>query len=104
MSELSKLGEALIDEAIEAGKLTPPEKGAEIDLDGYFAAPANWRMGFSLLKGQGFTPPEIELLKKAEVLEARLEETASAAERLELRREIEELRVRFQMALERLRG
>jgi hypothetical protein len=103
MSALSKLGEARIDEAIASGELAPPPAGTELDLESYFQAPADWRSGFAMLKGNGFVPPEIELLKQAEKLEAELADGASAVERIRLRREIDELHVRFRMALERLR-
>jgi hypothetical protein len=103
MSALSKLGEARIDEAIASGELTPPPPGTPLDLEAYFQAPAGWRQGFAMLKGQGFAPPEIELLKQAEKLEGELANSADAAGRIRLRREIDELRVRFRMAVERMR-
>ena len=103
MSALSKLGEARIDEAIASGDLTPPPPGTALDLEAYFQAPAGWRSGFAMLKGHGFAPPEIELLKQAEKLEGQLADSSDATERIRLRREIEELRVRFRMALERMR-
>jgi hypothetical protein len=103
MSALSKLGEARIDEAIASGELTPPAPGTSLDLEAYFQAPAGWRSGFAMLKGQGFAPPEIELLKQAEKLEGELADTSDAAGRIRLRREIDELRVRFRMAVERMR-
>ena len=104
MSALSKLGEARIDEAIASGELTPPPAGTELDLEAYFQAPAGWRSGFAMLKGHGFAPPEIELLKQAEKLESQLAERGDAIERMRLRREIDELRVRFRMAIERMRS
>lgn len=93
MSALSKLGEARIDEAIASGELTPPAPGTALDLEAYFQAPAGWRSGFAMLKGQGFAPPEI----------GELADSADAATRIRLRREIDELRVRFRMAVERMR-
>ena len=103
MSALSKLGEARIDEAIASGELVPPSAGTTLDLESYFQAPADWRSGFAMLKGHGFVPPEIELLKQAEALEGDLADCGDAAERIRLRREIDELRVRFRMAVERMR-
>ncbi|MCW1887220.1 DUF1992 domain-containing protein [Luteolibacter flavescens] len=104
MSALSKLGEARIDEAIASGELTPPAPGTELDLEAYFQAPAEWRQAFSMLRGNGFAPPEVELLKQADRLESQLGDCRDPAERIRLRREIDELRVRFRMALERMRA
>jgi len=103
MSALSKLGEARIDDAIASGELTPPPPGVVLDLEAYFQAPDGWRSGFAMLKGHGFAPPEIELLKQAEKLEGQLADSVDPAGRLLLRREIDELRVRFRMAIERMR-
>jgi hypothetical protein len=103
MSSLSKLGEARIDEAIASGELTPPPPGTELDLEAYFQSPGGWRAGFAMLKGNGFAPPEIELLKHAEKLEGKLTDCGDPSERIRLRREIDELRVRFRMAIERMR-
>lgn len=103
MSELSKLGEALIDEAIATGKLRPPPVGTPLDLESYFQTPEGWRAAFSMLKGNGFAPPEVELLKRAEKLEEELAGLPDVATRLKLRREIEELRTSFRMAVERLK-
>jgi hypothetical protein len=57
-----------------------------------------------MLQGNGFAPPEIELLKEVEKQEGQLADRGDAAERMRLRREIEELRVRFRMAIERMRS
>ena len=103
MSELSKLGEALIDEAIASGELRPPPPGTPVDLESYFQTPAEWRAGFAMLRGNHFVPPEVELLKQAEALETEFADCADAAERIRLRNRISELRAQFQMALERMR-
>lgn len=103
MSELSKLGESLFDEAIASGQLKPPESGVEGDLEAYFAVPEELRMGMSVLKGQGFVPPEVELLKQAAQLEESLANCEDEEAQRGLRREIEKLRVQFRIAAERLR-
>ncbi len=103
-NEFSRMGETLIDEAIASGELRPPEPGTPVDLDAYFQMPADWRAGYAMLRGNGFVPPEIGLLKQAEDLQEVLEGCADPRERMRLRAEIEELRVGFQMAVERLRA
>lgn len=102
MSILSKLGEARIDEAIASGELQPPPPGTELDLESYFATPEGWRAAFSMLKGNGFLPPEMELLKKAAELEEELAGCGDARTRVKLRRQIDELRTGFRLARERM--
>ena len=102
MSALSKLGEARIDEAIASGELQPPPPGTELDLESYFNTPEGWRAAFSMLKGHGFLPPEMELLKKAAELEDELAGCGDAQARVKLRRQIEELRTGFRLARERM--
>ena len=102
MSALSKLGEARIDEAIASGELQPPPPGTELDLESYFNTPEGWRAAFSMLKGHGFLPPEMELLKKAAELEDELAGCGAAQARVKLRRQIEELRTGFRLARERM--
>ena len=102
MSALSKLGEARIDEAIASGELRPPPPGTSLDLESYFAVPGEWRAAFAMLKGQGFVPPELELLKRAAELEEELAGCGDAQARVKLRREIDELRTGYRMARERM--
>lgn len=103
MNPLSQLAEAKIDEAIAEGRLAPPPAGTELDLESYFAAPAAWRSTFAMLKGNGFVPPEVELLRRAAGLEDELAGSADPEERRRLRLEIESARTAFRMALDRLR-
>lgn len=103
MNPLSQLAEAKIDEAIAEGRLAPPPAGTELDLESYFAAPAEWRSTFAMLKGQGFVPPEVELLRRAADLEEELAGTSDPEERCRLRLQIESARTAFHMALDRFR-
>jgi hypothetical protein len=102
MSALSKLGEARIDEAIASGELQPPPPGTGLDLESYFKTPEGWRAAFSMLKGHGFLPPEMELLKKAAELEKDLAGCGDAQARIALGRRIDELRTGFRVARERM--
>lgn len=103
MSPLAQLGEALIDQAIASGQLQPPPPGTHLNLETYFQTPESWRAAHSMLKGHGFLPPEMEQLKRAAALEEDLAACADPAERIRIRRQIEELRTSFRLALERLR-
>jgi len=99
MSALHQLGRIRIDEAIADGSLAPPAAGTRLDLDAYFRTPAAWRSGFALLRGQGFRPPELDLLKQAHELEQTLPELPPEKQAA-TRRRIEELRVQFRLASE----
>ena len=74
-----------------------------MDLESYFNTPEEWRAAFSMLKGNGFVPPEVEMLKKAAGLEGALASCGDPRERVKMRREIDELRTAFRMAGERLK-
>ena len=85
-----KLIEEKIREAMEKGEFDNlPGKGKPLDLDAYFATPADLRLGYSVLKSAGCLPVEVELQNEIEALKARLsvcdDERAGEA----LRKEIE---------------
>lgn len=54
--------------------------GAPIDLSDYFATPEHLRAGYALLKGAGFCPAEVELLRQIRELESRLESSRKASD------------------------
>jgi len=69
-----KLIEEKIREAMEAGEFDNlPGKGKPINLDDYFAAPADLRLGYSVLKSSRCLPEEVELRKEIEALKTELE-------------------------------
>ncbi|MEM1084617.1 MAG: DnaJ family domain-containing protein [Verrucomicrobiota bacterium] len=102
-SPLSKLGESMIDEAIANGSLTPPPEDTPLDLEAYFRTPEAWRGAHSMLKSNGFAPPEIEFLKEAAELEESLATISCPDQRRGLRNRIDQYCVRFRLATERLR-
>lgn len=105
MSMFEKLAEARIEEAIASGELVPPAGGAgPLDLDAYFATPAEWRSGHAMLKNHGFAPPEVEAMKRVAALEERLAAAMDPAERSRLSLELQSCRTSFAMGLERMRG
>lgn len=65
--------EEIIREAMEKGEFDNlPGKGKPLDLEAYFATPADVRLGYSVLKSAGCLPMEVELQKEIESLKARL--------------------------------
>jgi len=85
-----KLIEEKIREAMEKGEFDDlPGKGKPLDLDAYFATPADLRLGYSVLKSAGCLPVEVELQKEIESLKARLSVCDDERERQSLRKEID---------------
>ena len=85
-----KLIEEKIREAMEKGEFDNlPGKGKPLDLDAYFATPADLRLGYSVLKSAGCLPIEVELQNEIESLKARLSACDDERERQALRKEIE---------------
>jgi hypothetical protein len=85
-----KLIEEKIREAMEKGEFDNlPGKGKPLDLDAYFATPADLRLGYSVLKSAGCLPIEVELQNEIESLKARLDVCDDERERHALRKEID---------------
>src|SRR5215475_1576564 len=85
-----KLIEEKIREAMENGEFyNLPGKGRPLDLDAYFATPADLRLGFSVLKSACCLPVEVELQNEIESLKARLSVCDDERERQALRKGIE---------------
>lgn len=104
MSIFEKIAEARIDEAIAVGELTSPEGSfGPLDLESYFATPAEWRSAHAMLKSHGFAPPEVDAMKRVAQLEAKLAITDDAAQHARLSLEIQSCRTSFAMGMERMR-
>jgi hypothetical protein len=85
-----KFIEEKIREAMEKGEFDNlPGKGKPLDLDAYFATPADLRLGYSVLKSAGCLPVEVELQNEIDSLKARLDVCDGERERQALRKEIE---------------
>ncbi len=68
-----KLIEEKIREAMEAGEFDNlPGEGKPIDLEAYFATPAELRLSYSVLKSARCLPEEVELRKEIESLTEQL--------------------------------
>ena len=100
-----KLVEQKIREAQEAGEFDRLEgAGRPVNLDAYFATPEELRAGYAVLKNAGVLPEEAAVLKEANELAARLEDCRDAAERERLKRAIHDLKLKYDLLVERYRG
>ncbi len=100
---LEKLLDEQIRKAIENGEFDDLEgAGKPLDLDAYFAAPADVRAGWSLLKNNDFVPEEVGLLKEIADLRDRLK-CCRDDERPTLSKRLNERSVALSMILERNR-
>jgi Domain of unknown function (DUF1992) len=98
------LAEMKIRAAIEAGEFDRlPNAGSRLDLEPYFAMPADLRMAYSVLKNANCLPEEVHLMNDV----ARLEAEAAAApdgSAEGLSSALQAARLRLALALERLRA
>lgn len=70
--------------------------------DGYDDTPAELRMGMKILKDAGVVPPEVEAMREAAELEARMNACADDAERRRLQQQLSEMRQAIALRLEGL--
>ncbi|MGE0133191.1 MAG: DUF1992 domain-containing protein [Blastocatellales bacterium] len=85
-----KIIEEKIREAMEKGEFDNlPGKGKPLDLEAYFATPADLRLGYSVLKSAGCAPVEVELQKEIETLKAQLAACDDERKRQALGKEFE---------------
>jgi membrane peptidoglycan carboxypeptidase len=100
-----KLVEQKIREAQEAGEFDRLEgAGRPINLDAYFSTPEELRAGYAVLKNAGVLPEEAAVLKEINERAARLDESRDPDERQRLRREIADLKLKYDLLVERYRG
>ena len=85
-----KLAEEKIKEAIDNGEFDNlPGKGKPLDLESYFATPADVRLGYSVLKSAGCVPEEVALMKEIESLKEKLVVCEREDEKKRIEKEIE---------------
>lgn len=102
MDPIEKIAEEKIKAAMENGEFDNlPGRGKPLDLRDYFAAPAHLRMAFSLLKNAGIVPEEVRLKKEIEELRERRNVAREETEIARLNREINQKTVWLNMLLER---
>jgi Domain of unknown function (DUF1992) len=70
--------------------------------DGYDETPAELRMGMKILKDAGVVPPEVEAMREAAALEARLHACTDETERRVLQQQLSEKRQAIALRLEGL--
>ena len=96
-----KLIEEIIREAMEKGEFDNlPGKGKPLDLDAYFATPADVRLGYSVLKSAGCVPAEVELQKEIETLNSRLAACDDEGQRQAIKKEIESRTLKLNLMLD----
>ena len=100
-----EIAEARIREAFEAGEFDDlPGMGRPLDLEGYFATPSSWRMGFSVLRSAGVVPEEVELRREISRLQALQERLTEERERAAVARRIAELEAVYDLKMRKYRG
>ena len=100
--KFDKIVEEKIREAMEAGEFDNIEgSGRPVNLEAYFATPEDLRAGYSVLKNAGVVPEEAQLLKEIDETRRELEKTRDAGRRTELGRRLRELRLKFDLIVER---
>ncbi len=80
-----------------------PGKGKPLDLTAYFDTPEDLRLAFSLLKGAGVLPAEVEILQEIAALKEKAGSATDRAEIAGLNRQIQNLQLKFNTSLDRLR-
>ena len=88
---LDRVVDEMIRDAMARGEFDNlPGAGKPQDLDSYFAAPEDLRMAWSVLKNAGYLPEEVQLMKDIAASRARLAAAPSDAERVKLKKELDE--------------
>ncbi len=96
--------EERIREAIERGEFDNLEgAGKPLDLDDYFAAPEDLRMGHSVLKSAKIVPEEVDRLKEIGELKEQIKSCADAGKKKGLIKILNEKTLAFDLVMERNR-
>ncbi|HEX8290452.1 MAG TPA: DUF1992 domain-containing protein, partial [Pyrinomonadaceae bacterium] len=94
-----------IREAQQAGEFDRLEgAGRPVDLEAYFNTPEGLRAGYAVLKNAGVLPEEAAVLRELNETAARLEACRDERERERLRRAVRDLRLKYDLLVERARG
>jgi hypothetical protein len=97
------IGEHLRESETQGELASAPSYGKPLCFgDGYDQTPAELRMGMKILKDAGVVPPEVEAMREAAALEARLQACTDDAERRLLQRQLSDKRQAIALRLEAL--
>lgn len=100
-----KLVEQKIREAQEAGEFDHLEgAGRPVNLEAYFNTPEELRAGYAVLKHAGVLPEEAAVLKELNEAAARLQDCRDEAERERLSRVVRDLKLKYDLWVERNGG
>lgn len=96
--------EEKIRKSIENGEFDDlPGKGQPLNLDNYFATPAEWRASFSLLKNANVLPEMLDLHCEIERLRLRFEKASDPEEKMQIQRKVNELETKLNLEKELFR-
>jgi len=104
-SAFEQLAEQKIEEAIRNGAFDDIiGKDIKLDLDGYLATPEHLRMSHTMLKSNGYVPPEVEMMQRIHDLEQQLLKCDDERQEVRLEREIQFKKTELAMAMDRMRA
>ena len=99
---LGKFIEEQIRNAIEAGEFDNLEgAGKPLNIDDYFAAPEDLRMGYSVLKSNKFVPAEVDLLREMGELKEKVKNCPDETEKKKLNKILQERSLALSLLMER---
>ncbi len=100
--DLTGLIEERIQEAMARGEFDNLKgKGKPIDLTAYFNTPAEFRVGYTLLKSNKFVPEEIEILKDIGFLKEKITTCDDESLKEKLKKELNEKQMALAILIER---
>ena len=100
-----RIAEQKIREAMENGEFDDLEGSGKPlrELDAYFAAPEDLRLGYWVLKSSGFIPEEVSILREVGLLKEQLRNCVDSAERARIDSQIRHLQLKYDLIMERYR-
>jgi hypothetical protein len=100
--DFHKLVEERIQKAIAEGKFDKLEgRGKPIDLTAYFNTPAEYRVGYSVLKANKFVPEEVGMLKDIGLLKEKIKNSPAGEQKEKLQKELNERQMALSILIER---